>query len=175
MLDQLLPSAARRRSVFRPPGFAVPIVGGLRAGNPLIIYLISRCRPTEIRGRRQGTTVSGSNGETISAAYIWGLRTGGGLRTGAKDNPTMRHLQALARFFQVSPPTSSRRSSPSSPRRRCDRWRHLAGRPCAVWPSRCWAGPFAACQGDGVMGVGGVEGEDGADFVWQKRVCGITE
>lgn len=37
------------------------------------------------------------DGETISAAYIWGLRTG------VKDNPTMKHLQALARFFQVSP------------------------------------------------------------------------
>lgn len=44
---------------------------------------------------RQGA--DGREGETISAAYIWGLRTG------AKDNPTMRHLQALARFFQVSP------------------------------------------------------------------------
>lgn len=40
---------------------------------------------------------NGRPGETISAAYIWGLRTG------VKDNPTMRHLQALARFFQVSP------------------------------------------------------------------------
>lgn len=39
----------------------------------------------------------GREGETISAAYLWGLRTG------AKDNPTMKHLQALARFFQVSP------------------------------------------------------------------------
>jgi transcriptional regulator with XRE-family HTH domain len=37
------------------------------------------------------------DGETISAAYLWGLRTG------VKDNPTMKHLQALARFFQVSP------------------------------------------------------------------------
>jgi transcriptional regulator with XRE-family HTH domain len=36
-------------------------------------------------------------GEQISATYVWGLRTGG------KDNPTMRHLQGLARFFQVSP------------------------------------------------------------------------
>jgi transcriptional regulator with XRE-family HTH domain len=42
-------------------------------------------------------TGAGGERETISAAYIWGLRTG------AKDNPTMRHLQALARFFQVSP------------------------------------------------------------------------
>lgn len=39
----------------------------------------------------------GRERETISAVYIWGLRTG------VKDNPTMRHLQALARFFQVSP------------------------------------------------------------------------
>jgi transcriptional regulator with XRE-family HTH domain len=36
-------------------------------------------------------------GEQISATYVWGLRTGG------KDNPTMRHLQGLARFFNVSP------------------------------------------------------------------------
>jgi transcriptional regulator with XRE-family HTH domain len=36
-------------------------------------------------------------GEQISATYVWGLRSGG------KDNPTMRHLQGLARFFNVSP------------------------------------------------------------------------
>jgi transcriptional regulator with XRE-family HTH domain len=36
-------------------------------------------------------------GEAISAAYIWGLRAG------VKDNPTFKHLQALARFFEVSP------------------------------------------------------------------------
>jgi transcriptional regulator with XRE-family HTH domain len=36
-------------------------------------------------------------GEAISATYIWGLRTG------IKDNPTLKHLQALARFFEVSP------------------------------------------------------------------------
>ena len=36
-------------------------------------------------------------GEAISAAYIWGLRTG------VKDNPTLKHLQALSAFFQVSP------------------------------------------------------------------------
>lgn len=33
---------------------------------------------------RHGT--NGRRGETISAAYLWALRTG------AKDNPTMRHL-----------------------------------------------------------------------------------
>ena len=36
-------------------------------------------------------------GEAVSATYIWALRTG------VKTNPTMRHLQALARFFDVSP------------------------------------------------------------------------
>jgi transcriptional regulator with XRE-family HTH domain len=36
-------------------------------------------------------------GEAVSATYIWALRTG------VKTNPTMRHLQALARFFEVSP------------------------------------------------------------------------
>ncbi len=49
------------------------------------------------RGARGRLRIGRRDGETISVAYIWGLRTG------AKDNPTMRHLQALARFFQVSP------------------------------------------------------------------------
>lgn len=40
--------------------------------------------------RRQG-------GPTISASYIWQLRTG------AKDNPTKRHLEALSTFFGVKP------------------------------------------------------------------------
>lgn len=36
-------------------------------------------------------------GPTISSTYIWQLRTG------ARDNPTKRHLEALAAFFGVSP------------------------------------------------------------------------
>lgn len=40
--------------------------------------------------RRQG-------GPTISASYIWQLRTS------AKDNPTKRHLEALSSFFGVKP------------------------------------------------------------------------
>ncbi|MFD0410174.1 XRE family transcriptional regulator [Kitasatospora sp. NPDC127116] len=38
-----------------------------------------------------------ATGETFSATYLWQLRTG------RRDNPTKRHLEALARFFQVSP------------------------------------------------------------------------
>ncbi|ACZ87865.1 MULTISPECIES: helix-turn-helix domain-containing protein [Streptosporangium] len=38
-----------------------------------------------------------STGETFSATYLWQLRTG------RRDNPTKRHLEALAAFFQVPP------------------------------------------------------------------------
>ena len=41
--------------------------------------------------------MTGRNGTTCSPSYLWQLRTG------AKDNPTMRHLEALACFFEVSP------------------------------------------------------------------------
>jgi transcriptional regulator with XRE-family HTH domain len=36
-----------------------------------------------------------ATGESFSATYLWQLRTG------RRDNPTKRHLEALAGFFQV--------------------------------------------------------------------------
>jgi transcriptional regulator with XRE-family HTH domain len=54
-------------------------------------------RGREYTYREVAAAVSGQDGATFSPAYLWQLRTG------AKDNPTMRHLEALARFFQVSP------------------------------------------------------------------------
>lgn len=36
-----------------------------------------------------------ATGETFSATYLWQLRTG------RRDNPTKRHLEALAQFFRV--------------------------------------------------------------------------
>ena len=54
-------------------------------------------RGREYTYREVAAAVTGQNGTTFSPAYLWQLRTG------AKDNPTMRHLEALARFFQVSP------------------------------------------------------------------------
>ncbi|MFD9794626.1 XRE family transcriptional regulator [Streptomyces sp. NPDC059070] len=36
-----------------------------------------------------------SSGESFSATYLWQLRTG------RRDNPTKRHLESLAAFFQV--------------------------------------------------------------------------
>lgn len=38
-----------------------------------------------------------STGESFSSTYLWQLRTG------RRDNPTKRHLEALAMFFQVPP------------------------------------------------------------------------
>ncbi|ORT57416.1 hypothetical protein [Streptomyces sp. CB03238] len=44
------------------------------------------------------TSINIAAGEkTISATYIWQLRTG------RKTNPTKRHLEALARYFGVQP------------------------------------------------------------------------
>lgn len=41
------------------------------------------------------TAIQRDQGVTISASYLWYLRTG------QRDNPTVRHLNALARFFDV--------------------------------------------------------------------------
>ncbi|MCX5340304.1 helix-turn-helix domain-containing protein [Streptomyces sp. NPDC058409] len=63
-------------------------------------YLFETVRP---RGRAAytheevATEIAKRGGPTVSASYIWSLRTG------KKDNPTMRHLEALADFFGVPP------------------------------------------------------------------------
>jgi transcriptional regulator with XRE-family HTH domain len=41
--------------------------------------------------------IKSRGGPTVSAAYIWQLRKG------VRDNPTKRHLEALADFFGVPP------------------------------------------------------------------------
>jgi transcriptional regulator with XRE-family HTH domain len=43
------------------------------------------------------TVIREGGGPTISATYLWQLRKG------LRDNPTKRHLEALAGFFGVSP------------------------------------------------------------------------
>ncbi|MFD9698259.1 helix-turn-helix domain-containing protein [Lentzea sp. NPDC059081] len=42
-------------------------------------------------------TIKARGGPTISATYVWQLRRG------LRDNPTKRHLEALAGFFGVPP------------------------------------------------------------------------
>ncbi len=41
--------------------------------------------------------IAGRGGPTISATYLWQLRRG------LRDNPTKRHMEAMAGFFGVSP------------------------------------------------------------------------
>lgn len=43
------------------------------------------------------TAIEQTGGPTISATYVWQLRKG------LRDNPTKRHLEALAAFFCVPP------------------------------------------------------------------------
>lgn len=63
-------------------------------------HLFSVVRPAG-RGEYSFEEVSSSirarGGPTISASYIWQLRRG------LRDNPTKRHLEALADFFGVPP------------------------------------------------------------------------
>ncbi len=60
-------------------------------------------RSVHPRGRGEYTyaevakAIEDRGGPTVSATYIWQLRKG------RRDNPTKRHLEALADFFGVSP------------------------------------------------------------------------
>lgn len=77
-------------------------------------YLFETVRPrgrTAYTHEEVATEIAKRGGPTVSASYIWSLRTG------KKDNPTMRHLEALADFFGVPPHTSSppRTRNASSP------------------------------------------------------------
>lgn len=54
-------------------------------------------RGREYTYREAASAMSAHDGTTFSSAYLWQLRTG------AKDNPTIRHIEALARLFDVSP------------------------------------------------------------------------
>lgn len=51
----------------------------------------------EVSYRDVAKAIEDRGGPTISASYLHALRTG------QKDNPTKRHLEALADFFGVSP------------------------------------------------------------------------
>ena len=54
-------------------------------------------RGREFTYREAASAMSAYDGISFSSAYLWQLRTS------AKDNPTIRHIEALARFFDVSP------------------------------------------------------------------------
>lgn len=61
-------------------------------------HLFATVRPREGREasyRDVATAITDRGGPTISPSYIWQLRSG------VKDNPTLKHLQALASYFGV--------------------------------------------------------------------------
>ncbi|MDQ2707612.1 MAG: helix-turn-helix domain-containing protein [Actinomycetota bacterium] len=61
-------------------------------------HLFEAVRPRDGRpysNEHVATAVEQASGITISQSYIWQLRKG------KKDNPTLKHLQALANFFGV--------------------------------------------------------------------------
>ena len=62
-------------------------------------HLFRTVRPAkgEYSFEHVATSIKAAGGPTISAAYLWMLRNG------KRDNPTMRHLEALASFFGVLP------------------------------------------------------------------------
>jgi len=62
-------------------------------------HLFATVRPAkgEYSYEYVSTAIRATGGPTISAAYLWMLRKG------QRDNPTMKHLEALASFFGVPP------------------------------------------------------------------------
>lgn len=62
-------------------------------------HLFATVRPAkgEYSYEHVATAIREAGGPTISAAYLWMLRKG------QRDNPTMKHLEALASFFGVPP------------------------------------------------------------------------
>ncbi|MFF1611531.1 helix-turn-helix domain-containing protein [Amycolatopsis sp. NPDC058278] len=74
--------------------------GGERTLAAKIDHLFRTVRPRsgkEYSFEEVAEAIRGSDGASISATYLWQLRKG------ARDNPTRRHLEALARFFGVPP------------------------------------------------------------------------
>lgn len=72
-----------------------------RAGRSLadkLNHLFASVKPQagyEFSNEHVARSIGDRSGVTISQSYIWQLRKG------KKDNPTLRHLQALADFFGV--------------------------------------------------------------------------
>jgi transcriptional regulator with XRE-family HTH domain len=59
------------------------------------LFALHTARPGQEYSNEQVAAAIAENGVTISQSYIWQLRKG------RKDNPTFKHLQALAGFFRV--------------------------------------------------------------------------
>jgi transcriptional regulator with XRE-family HTH domain len=91
-------------------------------------HLFATVRPAhggEATYREVAAAIAEQGGPTISPSYIYQLRSG------IRQNPTLRHVQALAKYFGVEVPTSPTRRSLSRRTPARDARGH-AGRPRAV-------------------------------------------
>jgi transcriptional regulator with XRE-family HTH domain len=73
--------------------------GGRRTLAERIDHLFQTVHPAdgEYTHEEVANGIREAGGPTISASYLWQLRKG------VRDNPTMRHLEALSKFFGVPP------------------------------------------------------------------------
>ncbi|OBK38556.1 XRE family transcriptional regulator [Mycobacterium sp. 1245111.1] len=79
-------------------------IGAAPSGSSTLAERLNRLfevmrRPTEpqLSNAAAAEAITKQTGVSISAAYLWQLRNG------MKDNPTLAHLRAIARFFGLPP------------------------------------------------------------------------
>ncbi|MFE5588483.1 XRE family transcriptional regulator [Kitasatospora sp. NPDC056531] len=72
-------------------------VSGLSARIEALFHTVRRPDREQYTNEEVARACREATGESFSTTYLWQLRTG------RRDNPTKRHLEALAHFFQVPP------------------------------------------------------------------------
>ncbi|MFF2077939.1 XRE family transcriptional regulator [Kitasatospora sp. NPDC058162] len=70
---------------------------GLSARIEALFHTVRRPDREQYTNEEVARACREATGESFSTTYLWQLRTG------RRDNPTKRHLEALAQFFQVPP------------------------------------------------------------------------
>ncbi|MFD5466005.1 XRE family transcriptional regulator [Kitasatospora sp. NPDC127059] len=70
---------------------------GLAARIEALFHTVRRPDREQYTNEEVARACREATGESFSTTYLWQLRTG------RRDNPTKRHLEALAQFFQVPP------------------------------------------------------------------------
>lgn len=72
-------------------------LSGLAARIEALFHTVRRPDREQYTNEEVARACREATGESFSTTYLWQLRTG------RRDNPTKRHLEALAQFFQVPP------------------------------------------------------------------------
>ncbi|MGW2372121.1 XRE family transcriptional regulator [Kitasatospora sp. NPDC001683] len=78
-------------------GRASAEASGLAARIEALFHTVRRPDREQYTNEEVARACREATGESFSTTYLWQLRTG------RRDNPTKRHLEALAQFFQVPP------------------------------------------------------------------------